>query len=268
MTYFAFLGLFLVIPLAGLLVLLRSLRRKGAALPARLAALAPGTVIAITALAAVLYTTAWDNYLVATGVWSYDPELVAGVILGFVPLEEYLFFVLQTLLTGWFFVALASRRRAQLDPAPATPWLCLWISLPVILIWLGSIVALAAGWQAARYAALLLVWALPPVLVQLVFGADILWQERRLVLPAWLLATLYYTLADVIAVRSGTWGFSPHYTLGVHLGPLPIEEVLFFLVTNSLIVFSVTLIISARSLPRFHGLVRRARRMLGGETAG
>jgi lycopene cyclase domain-containing protein len=45
---------------------------------------------------AVIWTTPWDNYLVASGVWHYDPKKVWNVILGYVPLEEYLFFVLQT----------------------------------------------------------------------------------------------------------------------------------------------------------------------------
>ncbi len=53
-------------------------------------------------LAAVIYTTPWDNYLVANRVWYYDPQLVLNVILGYVPLEEYLFFILQTLLAGLF----------------------------------------------------------------------------------------------------------------------------------------------------------------------
>ena len=53
-------------------------------------------VLMLPALAAA-WTTPWDNYLVAKGVWSYDRKKVWGVILGYVPLEEYVFFVLQTL---------------------------------------------------------------------------------------------------------------------------------------------------------------------------
>ncbi|HEY3341112.1 MAG TPA: lycopene cyclase domain-containing protein [Anaerolineae bacterium] len=47
-------------------------------------------------IVAVVWTTPWDNYLVASGVWRYNPKKVWNVILGYVPLEEYLFFVLQT----------------------------------------------------------------------------------------------------------------------------------------------------------------------------
>jgi len=53
----------------------------------------------LIALIALTYTTAWDNYLVARDVWWYGPGRVLATI-GFVPVEEYLFFVLQPVLTG------------------------------------------------------------------------------------------------------------------------------------------------------------------------
>jgi len=59
-------------------------------------------LIAVVAVIAVIYTTPWDNFLVARGVWHYDPSLVWNITLGYVPLEEYLFFILQTCLTGLF----------------------------------------------------------------------------------------------------------------------------------------------------------------------
>ena len=36
---------------------------------------------------ALVYTSPWDNYLVATGVWYYAPKLVSGIILGYVALN-------------------------------------------------------------------------------------------------------------------------------------------------------------------------------------
>jgi lycopene cyclase domain-containing protein len=54
------------------------------------------------AVIAVVYTTPWDNYLVATGVWYYDPRLVLNLTIGYVPVEEYAFFILQAFLTGLF----------------------------------------------------------------------------------------------------------------------------------------------------------------------
>jgi lycopene cyclase domain-containing protein len=52
-------------------------------------------------LAALIWTTPWDNYLVASGVWRYDSTKVWNVILGYVPLEEYMFFVLLSLGVGF-----------------------------------------------------------------------------------------------------------------------------------------------------------------------
>jgi lycopene cyclase domain-containing protein len=57
----------------------------------------------------VIYTTPWDNYLVASGVWYYDPKLVLGLTFGYVPAEEYTFFVVQTLMTGFFMLFLWRR---------------------------------------------------------------------------------------------------------------------------------------------------------------
>jgi len=67
--------------------------------------------VGLMALIAALYATPWDNLIVAQGVWSYDPHRVAGIILGWVPLEEYLFFLLQPMLTGLIVLALLVRAR-------------------------------------------------------------------------------------------------------------------------------------------------------------
>ena len=37
-------------------------------------------------------------------MWYYDPALVAGITLGWVPIEEYTFFVLQPILIGLWMV--------------------------------------------------------------------------------------------------------------------------------------------------------------------
>ncbi|HVO42970.1 MAG TPA: lycopene cyclase domain-containing protein [Aggregatilineales bacterium] len=93
MSYVLFLILFLGLPLAALLrvtLIWRSLRRVDL------------TALVVIALVAVIYTTPWDNYLVAANVWYYNPDLVLKIVIGYVPSEEYTFFVLQTFLTGLF----------------------------------------------------------------------------------------------------------------------------------------------------------------------
>jgi lycopene cyclase domain-containing protein len=97
-SYGQFLVVFLVGPILVLgLLLRRHLTRRFVASVAGLA------------LVALLYTTPWDNLIVSMGVWSYDPALVAGIILGVIPLEEYLFFLLQTTLTSLVLLGLARR---------------------------------------------------------------------------------------------------------------------------------------------------------------
>ncbi len=56
--------------------------------------------IVTIAVVAVVYTTPWDNAIIMQGVWTYDPNKVWGTVLGVVPLEEYIFFVLQVVFTG------------------------------------------------------------------------------------------------------------------------------------------------------------------------
>lgn len=265
MTYFAFLGIFLVIPIVAVLTYFAA-RRQGSDLPERLTAMRPVAAIGITALVAVVYTTPWDNYLVATGVWGYPRSQVSGVILGYVPLEEYLFFVLQTVLTSLGMMLAAGG--SLVAPAPAPARLRLWASIPLLALWVAACAALASPWGPWRYTVLLLAWALPPMLIQVLFGADVLWQERRIVVPAILAATLYYALADGIAVSAGTWDFNPSLIFGARLGPLPMEEVLFFLLTNTLVVFSMTLLLSTASMRRFRSGVARARGVVTGARAG
>jgi len=63
-------------------------------------------------LVALVYTTPWDNLLILNGVWTYPPARVLNITFGVVPIEEYSFFVLQTLLVGLFTLALLRRERA------------------------------------------------------------------------------------------------------------------------------------------------------------
>lgn len=88
-TYFRFLGLFLLPPIVffGFLSRRRFDRRV------------VGTLGALSAVA-VAYTTPWDNLIVLNGVWDWDRAKVVGRTIGVVPVEEYCFFILQTLATG------------------------------------------------------------------------------------------------------------------------------------------------------------------------
>ena len=264
MTYLNFLLVFIV-PAVALLALITYWDACAARrLPSALRARGAGAVLLAHVLVALLYTTPWDNYLVATRVWWYNPQLVLGITLGWVPLEEYAFFILQTAMTGWLLLALHRR----LPAAPALPvraaaTLRAAASGIAGALWMAALWPLAGGWRPGIYLALVLVWALPPIALQLAVGADVLWQQRRAVGTALLAATLYLAAADFRAISSGTWTIDPAQSLDWFIaGTLPVEELIFFFLTNTLVVFGITLVISRRMNQRAQALLdawRKAR---------
>jgi putative membrane protein len=95
------------------------------------------------------------------------------------------------------------------------------------------------------YLSIILFWALPPILLQLLFGADILWHYRKLVFWAIMVPGTYLSLMDIVALSDTTWSISPTQTTGIlFFGILPLEEVVFFFITNILIVFGMTLLLA------------------------
>jgi len=104
-SYGQFLVVFLVLPIVVLGV---ALRRRLSARYLR--------SMAMLALVAFAYTTPWDNLIVALGVWTYDRSLIAGIVIGYVPLEEYLFYGLQTILTSLVLLALRRSRVPRWEP--------------------------------------------------------------------------------------------------------------------------------------------------------
>jgi lycopene cyclase domain-containing protein len=260
MTYFGFLLRFLVIPLVLMGGLTWRDLRRGITRPLALRNWPAWVVLLVHVAVALLYTTPWDNYLVATRVWWYDPTLVTGITLGWVPLEEYTFFVLQTLTTGLWLLYLA--RRLPLEHSPGLHRSqARWIATPVVvLIWLGAVAILLSGWRPGTYLALELTWALPPIMLQLAFGADILWHHRRLVLLSLLPPTFYLCIADALAIGAGTWSINPGRSLNVYLvGGLPLEEFVFFTLTNSLVVFGMVLGLARESRDRIPARIRSLR---------
>jgi lycopene cyclase domain-containing protein len=101
-------------------------------------------------------------------------------------------------------------------------------------------------------------WALPPIALQLAFGADILWRYRRLVILVIGPVTVYLSATDAIAINLGTWTINPEKSLDILIaGILPIEEFLFFLLTTTLITFGMVLVMALESHVRFGAIRRR-----------
>lgn len=257
MRYFGFLARYVVAPLLLIRYLHWRDRRAGLQPLGELSNWPPDKALLAHATVAVAYTTIWDNYLVYSNIWSYDRKLVTGIRLGWVPIEEYTFFILQPLLTGSLLVWLSRRIPVSVASeslgfaARAVP------TAGFGALWLLSLFGLWHGGPRWRYMSLIAGWALPPVMLQTAFGGDILWRHRRLITAAVVPASLYLGAADSRAIRAGTWRISPAKTLGIHVLPhLPLEEFIFFCLTNLLLVFGVTLVMSNESEQRLPGFLR------------
>lgn len=237
MTYLQFHLVFLLPPIAALLVLAR---RRGAGAPGVGRVRAAFAAIVVLAVA---YTTPWDNALVARGVWGYPPERVAFT-LGYVPIEEYTFFVLQPILTG--LALLATARPGALLPSarPGTDggW-ARGLGTGAFLA-LASFGALALREPAGTYLGLILAWAAPIGALQWAVGGHELAARWRSWLPAVVGSTLYLWAADRAALALGIWWISPELTTGAHLLGLPVEEATFFLITNLMVVQGLVLFLT------------------------
>ena len=255
MTYFGFLLRFLVVPILVFLAITYWDIKRNRHINGFRSGQAVWIGIAVHILLAVAYTTPWDNYLVATGVWYYNPDLVTGILLGYVPIEEYTFFVLETVLAGLWWWFLAPRFSPSTLSFRSNKFL-VYLSISVLLpLWLASTYLFFFGGIEWTYLSIILFWALPPIIIQLFFGADILWHYRKLVFWSIFIPGMYLSLMDILALKDTTWSISPSQTTGIlFFGILPLEEVVFFFVTNILITFGLTLLLSNVSQERFAGI--------------
>jgi lycopene cyclase domain-containing protein len=88
-------------------------------------------------------------------------------------------------------------------------------------------------------------WAFPVLAAQLIY----LFRRHRqragaLLRAAWppvLWVTAWLVTADHLAIREGLWRFGEGKHLGLRLGAVPVEEVLFFLTTNALVAVGLVL---------------------------
>ncbi len=254
MTYFGFLLYFVLFPILALGIIAARDEHQAKKLPGFDKAQF-WHIVVVHVLLALVYTTPWDNYLVASGVWSYNPRQITGIVFGWVPLEEYIFFIVETILSSlwWLFIArrvfptgdFAPNRRSRTTGSAALA--ALW------LLFAGLFFAsvFSPELKPANYLAITLSWVLPAILPQFVFGADILWHYRKLLFWAIFVPGSYLSLVDMIALKEGIWAISPAHTTGIlFFGILPLEEVLFFFVTNILIAFGLTLMLSNISKQR------------------
>ncbi|RKH06759.1 lycopene cyclase domain-containing protein [Corallococcus carmarthensis] len=91
----------------------------------------------------------------------------------------------------------------------------------------------------------LLAWTLPVIGIQLALlvnhykarAGEVL----RAVLPPALVIGVYLSIADHLAISTGIWNFGEGRHVGVYVGAVPLEEVLFFLLTSILVSLGLAL---------------------------
>lgn len=288
MTYFGFLLRFLVIPILVFLGITIWDNRQNKQAKGFRNGRAIWMAIGVYILLAVIYTTPWDNYLVATGVWYYNPNLVTRLVIGYVPIEEYTFFVLETVLAGLWWWFLTRRLSLSFDYAlrPLLPYghdvsarefkanrKLVYLSTCVLaILWVTFTYLFFFGAAKWTYLSIILFWALLAILPQLLFGADILWHYRKLVFWAIAVPSTYLSLVDILALKDTTWSISQAQTTGIlFFGILPLEEVVFFFITNTMLTFGMTLLLANVSQERLMEIKRlvqvwKERRELGSQS--
>jgi lycopene cyclase domain-containing protein len=89
-----------------------------------------------------------------------------------------------------------------------------------------------------------LAWFLPVIYGQWILAPPLFWGHAGLLALLTAAFGVYYTLADLAAVRAGTWFFDDKQITGAKLGGiLPWEEIAFFFLTSLLVAQSYLLLL-------------------------
>lgn len=85
-------------------------------------------------------------------------------------------------------------------------------------------------------------WAIPVVLLQWAVGRKALWARRRSLISSVLATTVYLSTTDGVAIRQGIWTLHKERIVGLYVVNVPLEEIVFFLLTNLMVIQTVLLL--------------------------
>ncbi|HEY0789861.1 MAG TPA: lycopene cyclase domain-containing protein [Chthoniobacterales bacterium] len=188
-------------------------------------------------LIVVAFTTPWDNYAVAHGMWDF-PDSRYAFRIWHLPVEEYCFFVLQGLEVMLVCHGLSGLFGFWKPGIPGFGSLPVRLGLgTLLLLW-----ALVGFWATRRlprrghYLFHLVYWFGPVLVLQWLLAGPLLVANGFAVTIATVLVGTWLTLADLAAVRRGLWIFDDRQILGLRWRQsLPVEEIMFFYVTSLLV---------------------------------
>ncbi|KAJ3092810.1 hypothetical protein HK102_002377 [Quaeritorhiza haematococci] len=184
---------------------------------------------------ALVYTTPWDNALVAYGGWTFEPDRILATV-GFIPVEEYAFFVIQTVMTGLFSV-LMTQWNIHILCLKTTPT---WVRTgPVCFFaatFLTGLYMLVPG-SRTFYLGAILSWVSPVLALQWSIAGPYIWNQFGRFVFTVAVPTLCLWWLDHHAIKARVWIISKETSIGWFVTPhLPLEEALFFLVSNCMVV--------------------------------
>ncbi|RAW45038.1 lycopene cyclase domain-containing protein [Halorubrum sp. 48-1-W] len=195
--------------------------------------------VGITVLVAIAYayTTPWISYMIRRGAWSYGEGAVFVRALS-IPLGEYLFFGIQTVIAGFVLHRIGfdpAFREGDFDRRPRVAGVLVGLSMVAGGLWLVSLD------DAFLYLGGLIAWVGPVLALQWSVGGGYLARTPRVWLTVTLVPAVYFWIVDRIAIGMGTWVLSTELTTGVAVLGLPIEEMLFFASANLMTVNGLVL---------------------------
>ncbi|KAI1755909.1 hypothetical protein F4782DRAFT_538305 [Xylaria castorea] len=200
----------------------------------------------VLVVVAFFATLPWDSYLIQQGIWTYPPDAILGPRLFGIPAEELFFFIIQTYITTLLYILFnkpilhSQYLTNREDSSSKARWVRTVGQLLLSVAILTGAILVGKGGK-GTYLGLILIWAGPFVLLTWSFSGHFL-----LKLPFACIAipicvpTLYLWVVDELALGRGTWAIESGTKLGWCLwGDLELEEAVFFLATNALIVFGL-----------------------------
>jgi putative membrane protein len=209
------------------------------------------TVILVILAVVMVFTAPWDNYAVKCGIWGFPREKYWFRI-GYLPVEEYAFFWIQSLqvcLLVWWLVSGSAPVR---DVVTTALWddPLVWISLTLLAIcWAGL------GWTGRdwlrqnrrwHYAWHLFFWFGPVIVLQWILAGPVFWARLDILILATLGMGTWLTAADVFAIHRNIWFFDEAQITGRKwFRVLPWEEAAFFYVTSLVVAQSFLMLLPA-----------------------
>ncbi len=111
------------------------------------------------------------------------------------------------------------------------------------------------------YLLLILIWAVPIIALQWLLGLDLMVRRWKVWLSGILIPTLYLTMLDAVPLGSKTWTIDLAQSTGIFLPfGVPLEEGVFFLCTNTLVVQGMILFLMPGVTARIQRILRFVRR--------